>query len=228
MAVYDVNTQQEVYRVGAALKLAKQIGLLIDAAIVAAGIKQIVTVVFAGTVGGSGAGTVILNVKATNSTALNNSGSGKNISFNVANNDTATQAAVKARTALNADTDVTAFFTVGGTGVNVTLTVINAVANDTAMHVNYANGTATGLTNANSTITTDGQGGVAGMRLAIAAGTLPVGGSEMERQGTLLAFNRGVDQGVFTDASIDALTTVDGLIDLTGIAASYKARMWFD
>lgn len=79
------------------------------------------------------------------------------LSVAVAINDTATQVATKFRTALNADADISGFFTIGGTGADVTLTAKVSAANDATMNMAYDNDTCTGLTpDATSTNTTAG------------------------------------------------------------------------
>lgn len=226
---YDTNQQQEVYRIGAQLRIAKDMGLLTDAGIAAAGVHQVVTNVVTGTVGGSGGGNIIVNVRAAGSVNLNNSGNGKDITVAVANNDTATQAAVKIRAALNLDADVAAFFgTIAGTGVNVVGTALRAAANDTTMRINYANSTASGLTNTNSTITTTGADPTTGLLAFVAAAAMPIGGGEVQRSYTTKAINAGIDFGIFTDLALEDLTTVDQLIALTGIPDTYKGRSFYD
>jgi len=71
--------------------------------------------------------------------------------------DNASAVAGKIRTALGADTDVTALFGVSGSGANVVLTRSAKVANDATLNISIDNGTCTGLTAApTSTNTTAG------------------------------------------------------------------------
>jgi phage tail sheath protein FI len=113
-------------------------------------VKQVETATVIGTITGTGNATVTI-------TAAGMTGSPKAISVAVNENDTATVVAGKIRTALNADSAVTALFTVGGTGANVVLTRKICAANDSTLNIAIANGTCTGLTAApTSTDTTAG------------------------------------------------------------------------
>ena len=122
-------------------------------------VQQVETATVLGTVTGSGNATVVI-------TASNMPNSPKTISVAVANSDTASQVATKIRTALNADTDVKNFFTIGGSGADITLTTKTARANDTTMNMSVDNGTCTGLTAAPTSANTTA--GVAGPRYAVA------------------------------------------------------------
>lgn len=118
------------------------------------GVVQIETATIVGTIDVAGAGDIDVTVTAA---GMNNSP--KTIQVAVANNDTAAQVAAKVIAELDADADVSAFFSVGGTGDDVVLTALTAAANDATMNIAYDNGTATGLTpDATSTNT---QAGVA-------------------------------------------------------------------
>jgi hypothetical protein len=64
----------------------------------------------------------------------------------VANNDTAAQVAGKIRAALGLVAAITALFTVGGSGVEVTLTRLIGAADDATLNIATSTGTATGLT----------------------------------------------------------------------------------
>ncbi len=105
----------------------------------------------AGVASGAGNATVIV-------TAAGMVGTPKTVSVAVADSDTATLVAGKIRTALAADADVGAFFTVSGSGANVVLTsVAYTASNDATMNISIDNGTCTGLTAApTSTNTTAG------------------------------------------------------------------------
>jgi hypothetical protein len=115
----------------------------------AVGVAQVETATVAGTIGGSGAGNATVVV-----TAAGMSNSPKTVSVPVANNDTAAIVAAKIRAALSADSDVSTFFAVSGTGVFVILTARTASANDGTMNVSVDNGTCTGLTTAASSANT--------------------------------------------------------------------------
>lgn len=225
------NELQEGYRVGAALKLAKQIGLITDAFVADNGVKQVERMTVLGTVGAGGVGNITVNVLTgpNGPAALYNGGDGKDISVAVANNDTATQAAGKIRTALDLDADVAAFFAAaGGAGANVDMTVEAYAENDAAMNFSYVNDTASGLTNVPASTTVTAGQGIDDLVEAIEAAALPAGSSEVIREGTIKAIRTGESLGLVTSSALGALTTVDGLIDLTGIPASYKARAFFD
>lgn len=127
--------------------------------------QQVETATVLGTVSGSGNATVVVTAAAMPN-------SPKTISVAVLNLDTASQAATKIRAALNADADVKAFFTVGGSGAEVTLTTKIARANDATMNMSVANGTCTGLTSAPTSANTTA--GVAGPRYSLAHGLFPL------------------------------------------------------
>jgi hypothetical protein len=126
-------------------------------------VQQVETATVLGAVTGSGNATVII-------TAAGMVNSPKTISVAVLNLDADSAVATKIRTALNADSDVTNFFTIGGTGADITLTTKTAAANDSTMNMSIANGTCTGLTNATSANTT---AGVAGPRYTVVRGAYP-------------------------------------------------------
>lgn len=104
------------------------------------GTLQVETATVVGTIGASGAGNATVIV-----TAAGMSNSPKTVSVAVANNDSASTVAGKIRTALGLDADVSAFFTIGGSGVYVTLTAKAAAANDATMNISITNGTCSGL-----------------------------------------------------------------------------------
>jgi hypothetical protein len=117
--------------------------------VVSGGTLQVETATVAGTIGAGGAGNVTVIV-----TANGMANSPKTIPVAVANNDTAAQVAGKIRTALGADTDVAAFFTVGGSTTAVILTSKAAAANDSTMNIDVDNGTSSGLTTAHTSANT--------------------------------------------------------------------------
>lgn len=119
-----------------------------------AGQPQIETATAAGTITGAGNATVIV-------TAAGMTGSPKTISVAVTNADTAAQWAEKVRTALAADSAVSALFTVGGSTTAISLTrkptsaftvgseTVNIyAANDATLNISLDNGTCTGITTA--------------------------------------------------------------------------------
>lgn len=119
-----------------------------------AGTAQVETATAAGTIGTSGNAEVIV-------TASGMTGSPKTLSVAVESGDTASVWAGKVRTALAADTDVTALFTVSGTGADIVLTrdptytdtvggtTVNVYpANDATLNISLDNDTCTGITTA--------------------------------------------------------------------------------
>lgn len=117
-------------------------------------VRQVETATAVGTITGEG------NAKAT-ITAAGMTGSPKDITFVVVTNDTASDWAEKARTALAADADVSAMFEVSGTGTSIVLTrlplqtytigstiVEMAYANDATLNIALDNDTCTGITTA--------------------------------------------------------------------------------
>ena len=110
----------------------------------AAGTAQVETATAAGTITLTGTATITV-------TAAGMTGSPKAVSVAVVNGDTATVWAGKARTALAADADVSALFTVGGSTTAITLTSKTnsrgaLPANDATLNIATANNTCTGIT----------------------------------------------------------------------------------
>ena len=133
-----------------------------------AGAAQVETATAAGTISAAGNASVTV-------TAAGMTGSPKTLSVAVSNTDTAATWAGKVRTALAADADVSALFTVGGatTAISLTRKPTSAftvpggtlglyAANDATLNIALANGTCTGITaaatSANTTagVLTDG------------------------------------------------------------------------
>lgn len=127
-------------------------------------VQQVETATVLGTITGSGNATVVV-------TAAGMVNSPKTISVAVLNLDTASQVATKIRTALGADSDVSNFFTIGGTGAEITLTTKVAVANDSTINLSTANGTCTGMTAAPTSANTTAS--VAGPRYTVVRGQYP-------------------------------------------------------
>lgn len=69
---------------------------------------------------------------------------------------------------------------------------------------------------------------VAGLTSAVGLATLAAGFPEGVRERTEKAISIGASLLLLTDALIAPLTTVDGLIALTGIPDSYKTRAFYD
>ncbi len=105
------------------------------------GVKQKITATVVGTITTAGNVAVII-------TAVGMTGSPITLSVAVALNDTAAQVATKIRTALTANANVLAFFTIGGSGAAITLTSKTAAANDVTMNLDINNDTSVGLTDA--------------------------------------------------------------------------------
>ena len=125
-----------------------------------AGTAQVETATAAGTITGSGNATVIV-------TADGMAGSPKTISVPVVSGDTAATWAGKVRTALAADTAVSALFTVSGSTTSIVLTrkpttsytvgtstVSIYPANDATLNISLDNGTCTGITTAGTSANT--------------------------------------------------------------------------
>lgn len=114
------------------------------------GVLQVETAVVVGTITTAGNVEVIV-------TAAGMTGSPKTINVAVALDDDASAVAGKIRAALAADTEVSAMFSVSGSGANVVLTAIKSAANDAILNIAVDNGTAAGLTpDATSNNTTSG------------------------------------------------------------------------
>lgn len=110
---------------------------------------QIETATVVGTITTAGNATVII-------TAFGMTGSPKTISVAVALSDTAILVAGKIRTVLVSDVDVSAKFTVVGTDASIILTKKIIENEDLTLNINIANGTCAGLTNAPTSVNTNG------------------------------------------------------------------------
>jgi hypothetical protein len=130
--------------------LAEVFALIDGGTLVTADVAQVETATVVGTVTTAG------NAKVT-VTANGMTGSPKDISVAVAENDTASDVAGKIRTALGLDAAVTALFTVGGTSATVTLTAKTAGVQDNTLNIAITNDTCAGITqDLTSANTTDG------------------------------------------------------------------------
>ena len=104
-------------------------------------VKQIETITVAGSVTSSGTKTLIATATAKGMNA-----SPKAITVNVANGDSSSTVATKVAAALNADADVSRFFTALASTSNVSITANFGTTNDSSMNLALALGTATGIT----------------------------------------------------------------------------------
>lgn len=94
------------------------------------------------TIGGAAGASVNLPVTVTAAGSVALSG-GKLINVAVLNGDSASTVAGKVRTTLNADADVAAFFIVGGSGADYSVTVKDRAARDATMNISH--GAITGI-----------------------------------------------------------------------------------
>src|SRR5688572_2668572 len=97
------------------------------------GTKQVETATIVGTITGDGDASVTV-------TAAGMTGSPKTLLVPVLNGDIASVVAGKIRTVLAVDVDITALFTVGGTGAAITLTKLEVADNDATLNIAYTNG----------------------------------------------------------------------------------------
>lgn len=111
------------------------------------GVAQVETATAAGTVATAGNATVTI-------TAAGMTGSPKTKSVPVALNDNANAIALAIRTALAADADITAMFSVSGATDKVILTKLVPAANDATLNIAIADGTSVGVTTAASSANT--------------------------------------------------------------------------
>lgn len=130
------------------------------------------------TAGASSAGNVTMTITAA---GMSNSPKAVTIALTT-DDDTAAEVAAKVRAALEADEDVNAFFTVGGTGAAVVITAKTPAANDATMAFGYVDTGSTSATFGSSTNTTAG--------VAKETATLTV--AEMSIMGYTLASKTGV------------------------------------
>lgn len=108
---------------------------------------QVETATVVGTITTAGNAEVIV-------TAAGMAGSPKTKAVAVAESDNASAIAGKIRTALNADSAITALFTVGGTAATVSLTRKVYAADDGTLNISIADGTCVGITTAGSSANT--------------------------------------------------------------------------
>lgn len=151
----------------------------------------------------------------------------------VADGDTAAQVAGKIRTALNAETDVTDYFLVGGSTVYVTLEDKTRKTNDTTLNIATANDTSIGLTDAASSANT-----VAGLadspisditnfdveseNLELAAALITATGSSIAAQFAIM----DTTTSDFVEISVDDVMLIDvtalGSYTVNGVSKDYE------
>jgi hypothetical protein len=178
------------------------------ASVIAEKIRAYLTDAFAAaaipfSVGGTGATVVLTHtgVPAENDTTLNlaiedgtsdgitTAASSANTTAGVAR-DTAASVADKIRTALNADSDITDYFTVGATGAIVSLTKKINEADDSTLALTVGNGTCAGLTSVTGAVTS---------RIAVDA-VEPIGVSDYEK--LTVCVNNGFNNSAKVTAAI--------------------------
>lgn len=136
-----------------------------------AAVLQVETATIIGTIISPGNATIVVTAAGMTGTP---------ITLNVAVDalDTASQVATKVRTALNANANIAAWFTISGATDAIILTAKAAAANDATMNLASDNGTCTGLTTAaTSANTTAGALGVLQVETATAAGNVLTSGN---------------------------------------------------
>ncbi len=138
-----------------------------------AGVAGVAQVETATLVGGP-----VTSTMATIVTAAGMTGTPKTVLVDVLAGDTAAQVAGKIRTALAADVDVAAFFTVGGASATVALTALTAAADDATLNIATDNDTCGGLTAAPTSVdTTAGVAGTLQVETATFAGLVTTDGT---------------------------------------------------
>jgi hypothetical protein len=136
-----------------------------------AAVAQVETAVVVGTITTAGNATVTV-------TAAGLTGSPKAYVVALALNDDDAAVASKFRAALAADPVLTALYSVGGTGANVTLTRVTPAANDATLNIAYADTTSDGLTeDATSDNTTAGVAGTAQVETQTVVGSVTLDGN---------------------------------------------------
>jgi len=194
-----------------------------------AGQAQVETATAAGTVTASGNATVVV-------TAAGMTGTPKTISVPVLNGDLAATWAGKVRTALAADTAVSALFTVGGTTTAIVLTrkptatytvgtasVPLYAANDATLNISLDNGTSTGITPAATSANTTAGILSAGVYLLDADGKdfegMTLAAIAAGRLGGLLISNQSTSTGDVLVSTVSTLAdfpvSPDGSLQLT-------------
>jgi hypothetical protein len=136
-----------------------------------AGTLQVETATAVGTITLAGNAKVIV-------TAVGMTNTPKSVGVAVALNDTAATWAGKVRTALTADPDVSAFFTVSGATTAIILTAKTKAANDATMNIALSNGTGLGIVEAAASANTvAGVAGTLQVETATVAGAVSTSGN---------------------------------------------------
>ena len=175
------------------------------------GTQQVETATAAGTITASGNASITV-------TAAGLTGSPLLVSVSVLIGDTATIWAGKVRTALEANTAITALFVIGGTSTSIQLTrltnsvggILIASANDSTLNIAIANGTCTGITAASTSSNTTAGVATSGVTLFDGDGK-DFEGNELPTASYIYAtlvnvLNGGINyQNAFLDAAIDIL-----------------------
>jgi hypothetical protein len=194
-----------------------------------AGVAQVETATAAGTITASGNATVVV-------TAAGMTGSPKTISVAVLNGDTAAVWAGKVRTALAADSAVSALFTVSGTSTAIVLTrkptatyAVGSVsvplyaANDSTLNISLDNGTCTGITTAASSANTTSGTLTAGVYLLDGDGKdfegVTLSAIASNRLGGVLISNQSTSAGDILVSTVSTMTELpvqpDGSLQVT-------------
>jgi hypothetical protein len=194
-----------------------------------AGVAQVETATAAGTITASGNATVVV-------TAAGMTGSPKTISVAVLNGDTAAVWAGKVRTALAADTAVSALFAVSGTSTAIVLTrkatatyAVGSVsvplyaANDSTLNISLDNGTCTGITTAASSANTTSGTLTAGVYLLDGDGKdfegVTLSAIASNRLGGVLISNQSTSAGDILVSTVSTMTELpvqpDGSLQVT-------------
>jgi len=178
-------------------------------------VHQVETATVVGTVTGDGNATVIVTAAGMNN-------SPKTLSVAVLNLDDASAVGGKIRAAMNADSDITNYFTVGGSGATITLTPKIAVANDTTLNISIDNGTCTGLTAAPTSANTTA--GVAGPRYAVMRGVYPWAQVMSAMQQALdMTHVTGIDSTLLGDGETIDFDLPAGVYNLKGVTFTRDA-----
>jgi hypothetical protein len=161
-------------------------------------VPQVETATATGATTGAGNASIVV-------TAAGMNGSPKTIPVAVGASDSPTVWAGKVRTALAADADVSAFFTVGGSTTSIQLTAITPAATDATMNIAISTGTATGITAAPTSADTTP---------AVATDTVSVGWGDKLGLPYKLPFNT-MDKTFFNGVlEVTAPTVITSAIDL--------------
>lgn len=161
----------------------------------------------------TGAGNITMAITAAGMT-----GSPKDVVVPVALSDGVNEVALAVRTALAADTDVSAFFDISGSAADVVMTAKVAIANDATMAFGFTDTDSTGVTFGSSTNTT------AGVAASTAAEIAEIVKDALNADGTIGAFftaTRSGDDVILTAAAAAANDTTMNLAVQQGTATGF-------